>query len=218
MPYDAPDYSSGDANLDNPGFLPQRIFSWTTYYSCNINAGANIGLGSPYFNSGYVYHLRSLIVSNSLGMQSMYMLYAYHKGVAVAYSAVPFVYYLPEKGAYTFSTGDHCYIYMENRGASNSYYYCNFVFDVYPAPAGWSSRPTAYFTVDDSTPAVGQTVTFTDASVHTPTSWSWNFGDGSTSTLQNPTHAYSVAGWYSVTLVVRNAYGTTWFAASINCS
>lgn len=218
MNYDAPDYSSGDANLDNPGFLPQRVFSWTTNYGAKINAGSNAGLGSPYFNSGYVYHLRSVILSNSLGMNSEYIFYAYHKTVFAVRTDDHFVYTLPANGAYTFTTGDHCYILMYNDGASSAYYNSNFVFDVYPIPAGWVSRPTAYFTVDDNTPAVGQTVAFTDASVHTPTSWSWNFGDGATSALQNPTHAYSAAGWYSVTLVVRNAYGTTWFAGSIDCS
>ncbi|MDA3944038.1 MAG: PKD domain-containing protein [Bacteroidetes bacterium] len=38
-------------------------------------------------------------------------------------------------------------------------------------------------------------------------SWQWNFGDGSTSTLQNPTHTYMQAGVYTVTLTVDN--GTT---------
>lgn len=35
-----------------------------------------------------------------------------------------------------------------------------------------------------------------------PTSWSWNFGDGSTSTQQNPIHVYSEAGTYQVTLTI----------------
>ncbi|MBK8140529.1 MAG: PKD domain-containing protein [Chitinophagaceae bacterium] len=33
------------------------------------------------------------------------------------------------------------------------------------------------------------------------TGWSWNFGDGSPiSTVQNPTHIFSTAGTYTVTL------------------
>jgi PKD repeat protein len=54
------------------------------------------------------------------------------------------------------------------------------------------------------------TVNFTDAS--TPGSagpivaWAWDFGDGDTSTLQNPSHAYAVADDYLVVLVV---VGTT---------
>lgn len=49
--------------------------------------------------------------------------------------------------------------------------------------------------------------TFTDASYDADT-WSWNFGDGTTSTLQNPTHTYSVAGTYTVTLTVSNGITT----------
>jgi PKD repeat protein len=38
----------------------------------------------------------------------------------------------------------------------------------------------------------------------TVSSWFWNFGDGQTSTEQNPTHTYAAAGSYTVTLVVRD--------------
>jgi PKD repeat protein len=41
------------------------------------------------------------------------------------------------------------------------------------------------------------------------TSWFWNWGDGSTSMLQNPgSHLYLVKGTYKVTLTVANAAGT----------
>jgi PKD repeat protein len=36
----------------------------------------------------------------------------------------------------------------------------------------------------------------------------WNFGDGTTSTEQNPTHIFTVLGTYTVTLTVTNAGGT----------
>ena len=55
-------------------------------------------------------------------------------------------------------------------------------------------------------------VDFMDTSANTPTSWNWNFGDGSTSNLQNPIHIYgSVAALtsYNVQLVATNAYGST---------
>ncbi|WP_141241773.1 PKD domain-containing protein, partial [Methanosarcina spelaei] len=40
------------------------------------------------------------------------------------------------------------------------------------------------------------------------TEWKWNFGDGTTSTQQNPTHKYSKAGTYTVNLTVKNAAGS----------
>jgi PKD repeat protein len=51
-------------------------------------------------------------------------------------------------------------------------------------------------------------VQFTDASTGIPTGWSWTFGDGGTSTAQNPLHQYTVAGTYTVSLTVTNSNGT----------
>ena len=49
---------------------------------------------------------------------------------------------------------------------------------------------------------VGAPVTFTDLSSNSVITWSWNFGDGNTSNLENPTHIYSAAGTYNITLTV----------------
>ncbi|HII98390.1 MAG TPA: PKD domain-containing protein [Methanoregula sp.] len=53
-------------------------------------------------------------------------------------------------------------------------------------------------------------VQFTDNSLNTPTSWSWNFGDGNTTNnnLQNPEHYYTAAGLYTVSLTATNAGGS----------
>ncbi|MBL4735652.1 MAG: PKD domain-containing protein, partial [Flavobacteriales bacterium] len=43
-------------------------------------------------------------------------------------------------------------------------------------------------------------IDFIDMSIGNPTSWWWDFGDGTTSTMQNPSHTYTAAGTYNVTL------------------
>ena len=48
---------------------------------------------------------------------------------------------------------------------------------------------------------------FGDRSTNSPTAWSWNFGDGNTSTVQNPTHLYNAVGTYTVALTAYNASG-----------
>ena len=53
------------------------------------------------------------------------------------------------------------------------------------------------------------TLAFADTSINSPTSWLWNFGDGTTSSLQSPSHTYSVNGVFTVTLTVTNAAGTS---------
>lgn len=47
------------------------------------------------------------------------------------------------------------------------------------------------------------TRSFSDRSIGADT-WLWNFGDGSTSSLQNPTHYYNTSGSYTVSLTVHN--------------
>jgi PKD repeat protein len=51
-------------------------------------------------------------------------------------------------------------------------------------------------------------VRFTDMSTGIPATWSWNFGDGSTSTERTPVHTYSAPGSYTVSLVVENKFGS----------
>ncbi len=73
-----------------------------------------------------------------------------------------------------------------------------------------SSNPTScaasfISTPDSANPLV---VYFSDYSSGNPTSWTWNFGDGTSSTLQNPNHTYTANGTYIVTLNI----------ASANCS
>jgi thioredoxin 1 len=69
--------------------------------------------------------------------------------------------------------------------------------------------PTADFTSNITEGYSPLTVQFTDMSTGSPTSWSWDFGDGNTSTVQNPIHTYSKAGDYTVTLTVENSAGST---------
>ncbi len=62
--------------------------------------------------------------------------------------------------------------------------------------------PVASFTTDVTTGVAPLTVQFTDTSTCSPTRWSWTFGDGATSPVQNPTHKYTSPGNYTVTLSV----------------
>ncbi len=71
---------------------------------------------------------------------------------------------------------------------------------------GIQRPPRAAFTFQRA----GLVVTFNDTSTGSPTSWLWDFGDGTpSSNQQNPVHSYSDAGTYVVTLTARNSIGTS---------
>ncbi|MCB9232469.1 MAG: T9SS type A sorting domain-containing protein [Bacteroidia bacterium] len=65
----------------------------------------------------------------------------------------------------------------------------------------------------DSTSALD--VFFTDASSGTPTSWAWDFGDGATSTQQNPAHTYATDGTYNVCLIITDSCGADTFCQNV---
>jgi PKD repeat protein len=77
-----------------------------------------------------------------------------------------------------------------------------------PAYIGVGIPPEAEFLASPLTGDIPLTVTFSDKSINRPSDWKWNFGDGTSSTEQNPTHTYTAAGSYYVTLRVNNHFGS----------
>ena len=67
--------------------------------------------------------------------------------------------------------------------------------------------PIANFSSNITSGYVPLTVQFTDLSKNA-VDWNWDFGDGASSSEQNPTHTYYTAGNYTETLTVSNAKGT----------
>ncbi len=90
-------------------------------------------------------------------------------------------------------------------------------------PNGCTASTSALIDMDDEVAPVSNftynaaelTVSFTDNSSNNPTSWSWNFGDGNLSTLQNPSYTYNAPGEYLVTLVVTNDCGSDTYQETI---
>jgi len=72
-----------------------------------------------------------------------------------------------------------------------------------------SNPPVAAFTANPTSGPIPLEVTFTDQSINGPTSWTWDFGDGSpVSHDQNPVHTYTAVDQYTVTLTVSNVFGS----------
>lgn len=80
--------------------------------------------------------------------------------------------------------------------------------------------PVAAFSASAVSGNAPLTVTFTDKSTGSPTSWIWDFGDGTTYNIPNPPHIYTQAGNYTVKLTVSNTFGSNTLEtlASVNVS
>ena len=76
------------------------------------------------------------------------------------------------------------------------------------APGQAPGQPTANFFGNPTSGLSSLIVSFTDQSTGCPTEWDWDFGDGHTSTEQNPIHPYENPGTYSVSMTATNAYGS----------
>jgi len=99
-------------------------------------------------------------------------------------------------------------VVLANNPATNRYWHADLTLPgVPPAPvaAAFSSRVGAD----------GLTVAFSDASSGVPTSWRWDFGDGTGSTERNPSHRYAAAGTYTVRLIASNATGNGTSTATV---
>ncbi len=101
------------------------------------------------------------------------------------------------------------------RAAGDPLAHAVFVFSV--TDGAGTPAPTAAFTASPSSGTAPLTVQFTDTSAGSPTSWSWDFGDGGTSTSRNPSHTFA-AGTFSVTLRATNDGGSTSAARTISVS
>ncbi|MCB8944289.1 MAG: PKD domain-containing protein [Ardenticatenaceae bacterium] len=139
-----------------------------------------------------------------------------------------------QQGPHTFINGENIqdvnlvlwYVPQSLTDASSPDYYCwtlqgepNPV--TYPCFSGpmfvpFSQAPTAAFT--HSTPNVTTLpTTFQNASSGTGNlSYLWEFGDGATSTLESPTHQYTISNTYTITLTVTNAQGSDSFVDTIS--
>lgn len=111
------------------------------------------------------------------------------------------------------TTGGEIAMYVRCNGASESttIHGADATSDNYHWYQEWTITaivPVADFSGVPSSGTAPLSVAFTDLSSNSPTSWLWDFGDGSTSTAQHPTHEYAANGTYTVSLTATNADGS----------
>ena len=144
--------------------------------------------------------------------------------VPVGQGRIDLGFYVPAPGVYSIG-GNNMNLYRNNAGASYPYivpglisltgsssttgpdfYYYLYDLEVVADPCRSPAVEVTAFVVPGanfSFVANGNTLTFTEASGGA-TTWFWDFGDGTTSTDQNPVHTYAGGGPYTITLTVNS--------------
>ena len=95
----------------------------------------------------------------------------------------------------------------DNHGITETSPLWHFITSTAPGSDPGISPPEAQFNSNITSGHAPLTVQFNDSSSGTVTSYSWDFGDGITSSEKNPVHTYTSSGKYNVTLTVTNSAG-----------
>ena len=101
------------------------------------------------------------------------------------------------------SWGMSGYMYI-SYGTARIGTFANYI--VYKGGTPHNVKPTVNFGATSTSSCTGF-IQFVDSSYNEPKSWLWNFGDGTTSALQNPSHTYAANGTYQVKLNASNTFG-----------
>lgn len=94
------------------------------------------------------------------------------------------------------------YVVVDGSGGVSGSYTLTFSY-----PGMGTGTPVSNFTTNPTSIHQGASIHFMDQSTNTPTSWTWTFGDGAMSTLQNPYHTYTSAGTFTAKLKASNSCG-----------
>jgi PKD repeat protein len=133
-----------------------------------------------------------------------------------------YIYYGPASGSYNgkIDVGLVTQYTVPNLLDGTTYYFAATDYNASRQESGFSNEVSAVVPVITPPPVAGFTATpvsgteklevqFTDTSTGMVTAWTWSFGDGQTSTVQNPLHTYQKVGSYTVTLTVTGPGGTS---------
>lgn len=215
MSRDSPDGYRGGLTESLPGLLSQDYEMYHCLRANTLAAGAMNRFVCDYFAAGYIYVLRDFRIVSLTGNAFWGYLYRNDTGLGFVYGTGMLWKDIIAPTPMWFLEGDNFDINVKNLGSTSSEFKLAFHFDYFPMPTGWIRRPLLDFVMSDVTPTVNQVVTFTDLSEYGPTSWYWDFGDGVTSSEQNPTHAWTSAGTYTLRFFVTNAGGTSTFSYNV---
>ena len=212
---------------DNPGGWSRSLPGHTVEYepsfaqsfysggSLSIGAGANATYTLTIADTEHIYFPDMVSVSPQAYKEFVVVVYIndvpYVAASGIGWLNVP----LRQNPSIQLISGDHIDVYVVNQDGSTRTFLVKVNGTKIIRPAGFGHAPAAIWTADTHSIRKGGHIHFTDATGNSPTSWEWDFDDGSpVSTDQNPVHTYALAGSYYPRLKVGNIYGYDYYAES----
>ncbi|MBL7891861.1 MAG: PKD domain-containing protein, partial [Bacteroidia bacterium] len=203
------EWSFGDTNLTSPAKNPSHTYNNAGTYMVRLIASSNLGCSDT--------------LTKNIALSNLTPRFAYTN--SCSYSSVQFtdttIAVNDSVKTWSWNFGDagtsnqQDPLHQYSAGGSyitkmivTSYSGC---IDTVTTTVVVNPRPVADFTYSATCSSL--TIPFNDVTIISPdsiTNWQWNFGDGSpVINLKDPTHSYSVAGIYTVNLVVTSNNGCT---------
>ena len=208
MPTDYPD--GFRRNLPGHTVDMEAGFSlpWCESTSLTIAAAGNSSFTVEFSDADWIYFVDMINVTPQ-AYTEFYITVAvngvlYTAGANMGFIIIP----LRTNPSINFINGDSVAVTVTNKDASSRTFKVMINGSKILRPSTYGKVPGALFTCDTYAIAPGDSVQFTDDSSYDPTSWEWDFDDGSPhDTTQNPSHVYDAEGSYNPSLKATNSYG-----------
>ena len=208
MPTDYPD--GFRRNLPGHTVDMEAGFSlpWCESTSLTIAAAGNSSFTVEFSDADWIYFVDMINVTPQ-AYTEFYISVAvngvlYTAGANMGFIIIP----LRTNPSINFIDGDSVAVTVTNKDSSSRTFKVMINGSKILRPSTYGKPPGALFTCDTYAITPGGTVHFTDDSAYDPTSWEWDFDDGSVhSTEQNPSHVYDAEGSYNPSLKATNSYG-----------
>lgn len=194
-------------------YMPGFVLPWNQSVVKNVTAGSYYDFVITFLDTAHIYFIDTIQVSPSTytNVSVLFNVGAVMHGRAAGSGVVNLS--IRDNPSLYFIAGDVITVRGYNLDSSTrSLAFLVLGTKVSRSPE-FGHSPSAKFTLNTHAINAGQSVVATDASLYVPTSWIWEWGDGSAdSTAQNPTHTYNTPGSYYPRLKAINQYGFDYYA------
>ena len=189
---------------------------WAESTKLTIAAAGNSSFTINFSNPDWIYYVDMINVSPQAYTEFYIFVevngVTYTAGANMGFIILP----LRTNPSINFIDGDSVKVTVYNKDASQRTFVVHINGSKIVRPSNFGHVPGAQFSFSPGSALPDEDITFTDESTGSPTSWEWDFDDGSEHSFeQNPVHAYSELGSYYPTLKATNEYGYDVYASSI---